>query len=51
MLLALRQEAYYWVKKNYNELPTLEWSTWAKGYRFLFLGKTYNNLGETEKSF
>ncbi len=48
--LGLRQEALYFANKSYNELPTVKWSAWAKGYSFLFLGQTYNNLREAEKS-
>lgn len=50
-LLGLRQEAFYLVEKCQHESSPKRWTTWAIGYRLLFLGQTYRNLEEPEKSF
>lgn len=45
------QKAYYFAKKVESELSKTEWSIWSKGYSLVFLGLTYKNLREIEKSF
>ncbi len=45
-----KQEAFYLVEKSQNEIIFDDWTAWAKGSKFLFLGQTYNNLEESEKS-
>lgn len=49
--LGFEQEAYYFADKAYYELSITQWSVWNQGYALLFLGLTYNNLGEIQKSF
>lgn len=49
--LGLGQEAFYLVEKSQHESSPGRSTTWAVGYRFLFLGQTYNNLEDHEKSF
>jgi tetratricopeptide (TPR) repeat protein len=54
--LALKQEAYEWADKVYHEIIKggSLWNhcdTWVTGYSHLFLGSTYNNLGNMRKSF
>nr|WP_242033215.1 tetratricopeptide repeat protein [Coleofasciculus sp. FACHB-129] len=54
--LALKQEAYEWADKVDNEITkgSTLWNhcdTWVTGYSHLFLGSTYNNLGDMRKSF
>ncbi|MBD2185415.1 ATP-binding protein [Planktothrix sp. FACHB-1355] len=49
--LGFEQEAYYLAEKAYQQLLITEVTEWTKGYSLLFLGKTYKNLEETEKSF
>lgn len=48
-----KQEAYYFIdgmcQKIKNSKTRLNF--WIKGYSLLFFGLTYNNLGETKKSF
>ena len=45
------QEAFYLVEKIQKESSVEKFNTWAVGYKLLFLGQTYNNLEEPEKSF
>jgi tetratricopeptide (TPR) repeat protein len=49
--LGLRKEAFYLAEKSQNAIIKDKWSSWALGYRLLFLGQTYKNLEEHEKSF
>lgn len=54
--LGFNKEAYDFAEKaeaqmRLSELDVSHWSRWSRGYYFLFLGKTRNNLGEIEKSF
>lgn len=49
--LGYNEKAYYLAEKACCELLTSERSAWSQGYSLLFLGLTYKNLGEIEKSF
>ena len=49
--LGFRKEAFYLAEKSQNAIIKDKWSSWALGYRLLFLGQTYKNLEEHEKSF
>jgi len=49
--LGFGKEAFYLAEKSQNAIIKDKWSSWALGYRLLFLGQTYNNLEEHEKSF
>lgn len=49
--MGFRKEAFYLAEKSQNAIIKDKWSAWALGYRLLFLGQTYKNLEEPEKSF
>ncbi|MBD1922069.1 tetratricopeptide repeat protein [Microcoleus sp. FACHB-831] len=49
--LGLRQEAFYLAERSLHEILPEKLTAWGVGYRLLFLGQTYNNLEELEKSF
>ncbi|MEL0590397.1 MAG: ATP-binding protein [Planktothrix rubescens PR222] len=48
--LGLTKEAYYFAEKAENELPTA-WAAWNGGYSLVFLGKTYSNSKQIDRSF
>jgi tetratricopeptide (TPR) repeat protein len=48
--LGLTKEAYYFAEKVENELPTA-WAAWNGGYSLVFLGKTYSNSKQIDRSF
>jgi tetratricopeptide (TPR) repeat protein len=50
--LNLNNQAHYFAEKTYINLSNKKkWSSWSLGYSNVFLGLTYKNLGEIEKSF
>ncbi|MBW4492618.1 MAG: tetratricopeptide repeat protein [Oscillatoria princeps RMCB-10] len=51
LYLGFKQEALDFAEKACQELSTAKWSVWAIGYKPLFLGMAYKNLGENKKSF
>jgi tetratricopeptide (TPR) repeat protein len=47
----LKKEAYSLAEKYEFKLSLVTNDSWAQGYSLLFMGLTYKNLGEFEKSF
>lgn len=49
--LGSREKAYFFAEKAENSIIFVKKSAWGTGYGLFFLGLTYKNLGEIEKSF
>lgn len=48
--IGLKQEASHLALPIYNEVITPEWGAWSAGNSLFFLGLTYKNIQENEKS-
>jgi len=46
-----KQRAFAFAEKLSEDILTVKPPIWATGYRLIFLGRTYKNLGDFEKSF
>jgi tetratricopeptide (TPR) repeat protein len=50
-LLGFKEKSIGFADKVFQELNLTSHSAWSTGYRWLFLGRTYINLSDPEKSF
>ncbi|MCA1994861.1 MAG: tetratricopeptide repeat protein [Coleofasciculus sp. S288] len=50
-ILGCEQEAYHFAEQSYGQPPKTKAAPWHIGYRLVFLGATYKNLNNVEKSF
>ncbi len=49
--LGLRDKAFYFADKSYSQISEIKLSAWGIGYRFLSLGTTYKNLGNSDRAY